>query len=313
MKLETALRTAGEWKAKAFKALKTAKTLKSNAEDLKARAQLTIDELRVSLDKSEVQRATAEKRLSAVEQQLSLYQLAVDELRDGKSIEDVLKSIRLAGGITQLEEGLSEELKACQEELERCRDDQARHSASEAEWAGLNDDLTATRAVLENKIGRLEQQNSDLKKAVADLNEFKARGTTEITDRERDLRSQLRLVRSQLSAKTRTHLETEERLCTIEAEARIRIEELHSDLQKKIKTLKEVEDRLALVEGDTHLVLEDLHMELESTREELGIVVVEKLEREQELEAQIVQLEDAQSDLEIVNVELYQRIAELDN
>lgn len=310
-KLEVALRQAGEWKAKAFKTQKAAEHLKQTAEALRDRAQTAVesnrelsvalrmarlaaaeneekakelDEVKNRLEQSERRREAALGQLSAVEQQLALYQLAVKELRDGADTEQIVTAIRRSGEDPEVEQRLADELEQCRHELQACRDElaesRAEQSKAEKRAADVKEDMKANRVILETKIAKLEQQNLDHRERTEKQSQFVEQLISDRAFKERRIEAELR-------------------------ETRLR-------LKVKLKALQDAQDRLATIEGDTQTLIEELYTESENMRTELGILAAEKLEREQELEAQITLLEDERSDLEIVNADLYQKIAALE-
>lgn len=307
--LEDALQYAGEWKAKAFQAQKAAATLKQTAEALKGRAQSAIegqkeldlslrkarqvareqhqwakrleaerDQVRRNLEQSNQQRVTALNQLSAVEQQLNLYQTALAEVRDGQELQDIVMAIRKAGGDDpEIEDRLNAELQQVQDELA-----QARLELQESQLALQSQ--AAERQTLQDQISGLEQS------------------LFEVENRNQELQASHELVQSQQKVKSASK----------ELELQRLLEDAEEQLRIKSKELRHVEGQLALVESDSQILIEELYSELETAREELGQLSEEKLEQEQRMQAQIEQLEVSKLDLEIVNGELYQRIAELE-
>ena len=273
-KLEAALQHAGEWKAKAFKAQKAAVNFKQTATALKQRAQSAV---------------VGQNQLrESLEQAQQVKDTALNRLA---AAEQQLALYQTA--LTELNEGkqLAEIIEAIRsgevdpdvekrhaDELKRCQEEL---EASQIQCEALKQDMWANRSVLENKIEKLETQNRQLSESLEEFHHSKTQQLADDAVRERDLESQL-------------------------SEALL-------ELKVQSKALRHAEQQLAIVENDSQLLIEELHSELESAREELGVINTEKIEREQELEAQLSRLQDANSDLEIVNGELYQRIAELEN
>ena len=318
-KLEAALREAAEWKARALATQNAAESLKEKAHYLKQKAQQAFEqnkELTLALRKAtraaqeyqsraqryaeemkplakaaahaQEQREAAGHRLSAVEQQLELYQAALSELRGGSRLQDVQKIIREALATPQADA----ELEALRQELEQCR---AALEAAESEKDDIREDMWANRMVLENKIKKLEERNRELEDSIDELyRSFEGM----ISDRalnERELDRRVEDLQLQLSSKTRA------------------LERKKDEVRELAESNRVLTERMATVEEDNQHLVEELYTEAETLREEIAILNAEKLEMEDTLRKQISMLEDERSDLEIVNADLVAKIYKLGN
>lgn len=301
-RLETALREAQEWRAKALHTQAAAETLQKKAHLLKSRAEQALEknkeltlalrktqavakeshqkairqsqeiqELRNSTDQAHSERESALIRLSGLEQQLSLYQTALDEHREGKDLEQILRAIETTYNNPKMEEHLLKQLGQCQVEL----------AAAVSQRDALREDMWANRAVLENKADQLYEEKKELEASVQDLYHTLEKVISDNAFRERELDGRLR--------------------------------DTLLELKVTKRALREKEKALEVIEGDSQVLIEELHAEAEDLRSEIGILNAEKLELEDLMSSQISQLEDERSDLEIVNADLFQKIAELES
>jgi len=291
------LRDAAQWKAKALHARQAAELLKQKAEALKEKALATVEqnkELNLSFRKArhaaqEYQRkaeqavsrvreleASQEQQKSAGSQLSALEQqltLYRTALKEARKGSELQKIVEtIRTALT--EPGVEEALRL------KLQTKESELQAALSERESFRDDLWANRTVLENKIEKLEAENQALKEQVEKLTEAQERSTSDQAYTEQKLIKQLRDVQFQLGQKT--------------------------------LALARQEEEFFLYKTDTQSLVEDLHNETESLRSEIGMLSAEKLELEENLEAKITLLEDERSDLEIVNAELQQRIAELE-
>lgn len=380
--LQAAVREAREWKAKALAFQKAAEQLKEKAQTLKERAQLALDgnkDLTVSmrqlrkraqdlqglaqrlatdkdalakrLDESESEKVSLRNNLSAVEQQLALYQRAIEELNQGSQREDILYALRAAMTEPGLEEELREKLRFAEEEKEVLAGEK---TSIESEKETVEIELDRTRATLESQEELVRRQGQELDQRTLELEEKcleLEKAKLELSDTVEKL-DQLRLEHEQLNDANLSLQTAAEELEEAQKELDDRSQELEStcqqleeaeqaqessrqELEKALQELQEKKQELETHESDTQSLVEELYREAETLRAEIEFLATEKLELEQaldierskapaapsedlaakvkEMELQITRLEDERSDLEIVNIDLLQQLSETES
>lgn len=329
--LRAARREAEEWKAKAIATQKAAESLKEKARLLRDKAHQTVEqnrELSNSLSQfrsrsaehlAQIQQLTEEKSLLElalaasdqekraalgslvlVEQQLALYMRALEETRQGGDLEQIRSAVRVA-----LENPTAE--------------------------TALRDEVRRT----EQRVVDAEVENRNLRQEIERLNLDISYLEQEITARdsllrERELEAvahygELDLTKSLIQEMRRTVEGQDRQLIALRAD----LEQARRRLGEQERALMEKQSEIEVLEADSQSLVESFHQEAESLRAEIEFLTSEKLELEQRLDppgpysykdAEIERLqrmigllEDQRSDLEIVNAELYQRIAELES
>lgn len=284
-------------------------------------------ELEAALAASQKELLSTRGSMSSVQQQLTLYTMALEETRRGSDLEQIRSVLRSVLENPAAEQALREEARQARDELKLAREE-AQRACEEAELAreqSRRDQEEARRANEEarsarEEAGRAQEETRGLRLAfersqteIATLqNELRAREDM-LDDKEREylaIYGELDLTKS-LVQEMRLGAESSERLLRQHQQT----QELLRQKESTVRTL-ELELR-SLLDDD-----ERKTAELEALRQE-------KLGLEQRLQAgpnltgasdeieslreNVMLLEDQISDLEIVNSELYQRLAELES
>jgi chromosome segregation ATPase len=296
------LREAAQWKAKALQAQQAAQELKKKAHLLKEKAVSAVEsykELTFSFRKAKNTAQSYRQEADELARQARRVEDELQrELQEKKTISS--RSAALEQQLTLFRTAIEEtrrgsDLQSIQESIRsaltnpeaeeflrlrlKVKEEEIESLRSEKE--GLRDDLRASRAVFESKLRKLQQENKSLRAEVVELKESNAKADSDHAYTEQRLIQQLRDSQFQLGQRT--------------------------------LALARQEQELEIHRSDNQSLVEELYREAELLRSEVGLLNSEKLEIEQRLEEKVTLLEDERSDLEIVNVELAQRIAELES
>lgn len=252
-------------------------------------------ELEASLAASQREHALTQGTLSTVQQQLTLYMMALEETRRGADLEQLQSMLTSVMANPGAEEALREELKRAGEEVHSLR-------------------LAFERAGGEMNGLRLAFERSQAEIASLQV-ELRARDEM-LSDKEREylaIYGELDLTKS-LVQEMRRGAESSERLLAQHQRSQDLLREKEAavtTLESEVRCLlREEEERAAAYQRDVD-ALQAEKRDLER-RLEMAADTSPSSQELENLKETIVLLEDQISDLEIVNSELYQRLAELE-